>query len=212
VVCYHLTHFRLIKLREAIREGDIEAVKRHLAAGMDVNARDDNGWNSLHLAAENGHKEIAELLIEKGANVNAKDKYSRKTSRDWAIERGYTETADLLRKHGGKTTDELNAAKSIDDAAKYGLIEAVKKHLANGANVNTVVDGISGRTLLFLAAQWGHKEIVELLIAKGADVNAKSVVGEAPLDRAIRFNRAEITDLLRKHGGKTGEELKAEAK
>ena len=212
MVCYHLTHFRLIKLREAIREGDIEAVKRHLAAGMDVNARDDNGWNSLHLAAENGHKEIAELLIDKGANVNAKDKYFRKTSRDWAIERGYTETADLLRKHGGKTTDELNAAKSIDDAAKYGLIEAVKKHLANGANVNTVVDGISGRTLLFLAAQWGHKEIVELLIAKGADVNAKSVVGEAPLDRAIRFNRTEIADLLRKHGGKTGEELKAEGK
>ena len=109
MACYHLTHFRLIKLREAIREGDIEAVKRHLAAGMDVNARDDNGWNPLHLAAENGHKGIAELLIDKGANVNAKDKYFRKTSRDWAIERGYTETADLLRKHGGKTGAELKA-------------------------------------------------------------------------------------------------------
>ncbi len=212
MVCYRLTHFRLIKLREAIREGDIEAVKRHLAAGMDVNAKDDNGWNPLHLAAENGHKEIAELLISKSADVNAKDKYFRKTSRDWAIERGYTEIADLLRKHGGKTTDELNAAKSIDAAAKYGLIEAVKKHLANGANVNTIVDGISGRTLLFLAAQWGHKEIVELLIAKGADVNVKSVVGEAPLDRAIRFNRTEIAALLRKHGAKAGEKLKAEGK
>ena len=76
---------------------------------MDVNARDDNGWNPLHLAAENGHKEIAELLIKKGANVNAKDKHFRKTSRDWAIERGYTETADLLRKHGGKTGEELKA-------------------------------------------------------------------------------------------------------
>ncbi len=109
MVCYRLTHFRLIKLREAIREGDIEAVKRHLAAGMDVNAKDDNGWNPLHLAVENGHKEIAELLISKSADVNAKDKYFRKTSRDWAIERGYTEIADLLRKHGGKTGEELKA-------------------------------------------------------------------------------------------------------
>ena len=106
-----------------------------------------------------------------------------------------TEIADLLRKHGGKTTDELNAAKSIDAAAKYGLIEAVKKHLANGANVNTIVDGISGRTLLFLAAQWGHKEIVELLIAKGADVNAKDKNGRTPLDWAVNWNQAETADL-----------------
>ena len=108
MACYHLTHFRLIKLREAIREGDIEAVKRHLGADMDVNARDDNGWNPLHLAAENGHKEIAELLIAKGADVNAKNKYGD-TPLGLAISRKQTETADLLRKHGGKTSEELKA-------------------------------------------------------------------------------------------------------
>jgi len=51
-----------------------------------------------------------------------------------------------------------------------------------------------------------------------ADVNAKSVVGNTPLDDAIslnpnnRKNKAESADLLRKHGAKTGEELKAEGK
>ena len=59
---------------------------------------------------------------------------------------------------------------------------------------------------------FGHKEIAELLIAKGADVNAKSVHGDTPLDWAIRGKHAETADLLRKHGGKTGEELKAEGK
>ncbi|RTZ69639.1 MAG: hypothetical protein DSZ35_02165 [Verrucomicrobia bacterium] len=58
------------------------------------------------------------------------------------------------------------------------------------------------------AAEKGHKEIVELLIAKGADANAKDVNGKTPLDEA----KGEIADLLRKHGGKTGEELKAEGK
>ncbi|MDP6417437.1 MAG: ankyrin repeat domain-containing protein, partial [Gammaproteobacteria bacterium] len=66
-----------------------------------------------------------------------------------------------------------------------------------------------GRTPL-LSAAYGHKEIVELLINAGADVNAKDRHGITPLD-AARFNR-ETADLLRKHGGKTGEELKAEGK
>jgi len=55
--------------------------------------------------------------------------------------------------------------------------------------------------------------VAELLIAKGADVNAKmdvnaNVNGETPLDEAD----GETADLLRKHGGKTGEELKTEGK
>jgi ankyrin repeat protein len=54
----------------------------------------------------------------------------------------------------------------------------------------------------------GHKEIAELLIAAGADVNTKDDRGDTPLDWAD----GETADLLRKHGGKTGKELKAEGK
>ena len=61
---------------------------------------------------------------------------------------------------------------------------------------------------MYYAAIRGHKEIAELLITKGADVNAKDVDGETPLDWAS----GKMADLLRKHGGKTGEELKAEGK
>ena len=62
--------------------------------------------------------------------------------------------------------------------------------------------------LLHEAAYHGHKEIAELLIAAGADVNAKIENGGTPLDYAY----GETADLLRKHGGKTGAELKAEGK
>ena len=62
------------------------------------------------------------------------------------------------------------------------------------------------------AAVVDHKEIIKLLIAKGADVNAKGNNGETPLDRAILRNDGKTADLLRKHGGKTAEELKAEGK
>ena len=104
---------------------------------------------------------------------------------------------------------------SIHDAALDGNIEAVKQHLAAGTDVNA--KNISGWTPLHYAET---KEIVELLIAKGADVNAKNDGRRTPLDMVFiktknlhtKRGRSEIAELLRKHGAKTGEELKAEGK
>ena len=93
-----------ISIHEAAANGNIEAVKQHIAAGADVNAKDNWGWTPLHYAALKGHKEIAELLIAKGADMNAVGDLGR-TPLDLA----YAETADLLRKHGGKTGEELKA-------------------------------------------------------------------------------------------------------
>ena len=67
-------------------------------------------------------------------------------------------------------------------------------------------------TPLHETARSGRKEVVELLIANGADVNAKNRNGDTPLDYAITFKRTELADLLRKHGGKTGAELRVEGK
>ena len=69
-----------ISIHKAAGEGNIEVVKQHLAAGTDVNAKNDGGYTPLHYAAFNGHKEIAELLIAKGADVNAKDGIGGKTT------------------------------------------------------------------------------------------------------------------------------------
>ena len=74
---------------------------------------------------------------------------------------------------------------------------------------HTILKRGDGWTPLHKAAYEGYREIVELLIAKGANVNAKNKYGTTPLDMA---NDRETADLLRKHGGKTGEELKAEGK
>ena len=134
------------------------------------------------------------------------------------------ELADLLRKHGAKTGNELLAEESILGAAGVGDNKLVEKHLADGADVNE--KGNKGETPLHLAAT---KEVAELLIAKGAEVNEKDLDGETPLDWRIGMEffpafdptevnknakkvNDEITTLLRKHGGKTGDELRAEGK
>ena len=81
--------------------------------------------------------------------------------------------------------------------------------ITKGANVNA--KNPNGRTTLFNATVEGSKETAELLIAKGADVNAKAEGGETPLDWAIKNPPySETVGLLRKHGGKLGEGLKAE--
>ena len=54
---------------QAAFDGNIEAVKQHLAAGTDVNAKNERRWTPLHIAAVEGHKEITELLIAKGARL-----------------------------------------------------------------------------------------------------------------------------------------------
>ena len=63
-----------VDIWEAAKDGNIKAVKQHLAAGADVNAKDGGGWTLLLLAVAGGHKEIVELLIDNGADVNGKDK------------------------------------------------------------------------------------------------------------------------------------------
>ena len=90
-------------LLQALNRVDLEGIKDLLAKGADVNAKDDDGGTPLLIAVTLGNKEIAELLIANGADVNVKDKHGG-TPLDWAD----GEIAALLRKHGGKTGDELN--------------------------------------------------------------------------------------------------------
>ena len=138
--------------------------------------------------------------------MNAKGNIGE-TPLDWAIRGKHTEIADFLRKHGGKS----GAEDSIQVAASVGNIQAVKQHLAAGADVNAK-DELIGRTPLHEAASRGHKEIAELLISGGADVNARPKFGRTPLDLAISRKHPETSDLIRKNGGKTRKELKAEGK
>ena len=97
-----------ISIDDAARDGNIEAIKQHLAAGTDVNAKSEGGWTPLHGMAFTGQNEIAELLIANGADVNANNNDS-KTPLDLVTLDLLGSTRSLLRKHGGKTGEQLKA-------------------------------------------------------------------------------------------------------
>ena len=96
-----------ISIHEAVAIENTEAVKQHLDAGADVNAKVGVGKTPLHNAIRLGNTGIADLLIANGADVNAKfdDGINERTALDiaksWLWRR--SETASLLRKHGAKT-------------------------------------------------------------------------------------------------------------
>jgi ankyrin repeat protein len=70
-----------------------------ISHGANINAKTDRGSTPLHLAAEQGHKDIVKLLIDKGANINVKDVYGR-TPLDSAW--GRMDIIEMLKKHGAK--------------------------------------------------------------------------------------------------------------
>jgi ankyrin repeat protein len=204
-----------ISIHDAAEKGNIEVVKKHLADGVDMNAKDKHGGTPLHRAALGGDKEIVELLITRGADVNTKS-VSGGTALYVAVFNGRREITQLLIAKGADVNSKDNrGGTSLHSAAWHGHKEIAELLIAEGADVNSKGD-VNGGTPLHIAAFRDQKETAKLLIAKGADVNAKMVSGakkgNTPLDAANETENTDIADLLRKHGGKTGEELKAEGK
>ena len=108
------------------------------------------------------------------------------------------EIADFILKNGGKTSVWLRADESIHLAAEAGHIEAVKKHLASGADVNGKdKDELNdGFTPLHHAAYEGHKKLIEIIIASGANINAATAKRGTPLNTAVGMGLIDCVELL----------------
>ena len=152
---------------------------------------------SIHKAARTGNIEAVKQHIAAGTDVNTKSE-------------GFSTPLHQAAQFGRKEIAELLIAADADVNAS-----CIRRY-TRGNNVKEINNGI---TPLHKAAFGRHKETAQLLIAKGADVNAKNERGQTPVDYAERVNAFHSTErkketiaLLRKHGGKTGEELKAEGK
>ena len=187
-----------ISIHDAVRRGRIKAVKQHLAAGTDVNDS-RNGWTPLHYAA-GSQKEIAELLIDEGADMNARTQEGW-APLHWAVGNGYKENIELLIAKGADVNAKTKRGETpldwVEEEKHKEIVDLLRNH---GGKYSTI----------HFAAGGGNIETVKEFFAAGTNVNAKDKDGDTPLDVAILLEHPETIDLLRKHSGKTGEELKAE--
>jgi ankyrin repeat protein len=120
---------------------------------------------------------------------------SRKTR--WAFVLGAGAMLSLLSSCKNEAAKEPTAYSTIHAAAINGDLADVKRHLAQGADVNAKA---TGGTPLHYAASRGHKDIVEYLVSKGADVNAGNENGRRPLHYAAENGHGDVIEYLVSNG------------
>ena len=228
------------KLLSHVGRGNLAAVKKFLDQGGNVNLQDEPGMTPLHHAVNDdwkgSHLKMIKLLIDRGANVKAIDD-THHTPLHMASNK---ETAELLINAGADVNAKTRRTGEtlLFSAARGAAQGSPKSHqmyldlskllIANGADVNVKLKSGSmikdnkpyrektGETVLHqVARSYSEKhasEVCELLIANGAKVNELNDKGQTPIDEALANGRKKTAEFLRKHGGKTGEELKAEGK
>ncbi len=167
---------------------------------VNVNQRDDDTGNPpLIVAVEENQKEIVTLLLNHGADPNITDWTGKNTALDIAEQKNHIALIEILQKKGAR----YGSGSSFHLAAKNGDIVSVEEMLNKGHTLNEV-DAAKGWTALHYAVHYGQKHLVEYLIVRGVDVNAKDFLGKNnPIDVLALGNRGEIVRILVKAGAKS---------
>jgi ankyrin repeat protein len=204
------------EIHEMAAAGNMTRVETLLKANPELlSITDDYGKMPLHWAVINGHKDVAELLLEHGADINVKDKYREillnkevmQGSKDTAAtSNGISLTESAKAVIYGYFADYSSGYTPLHLTAIDGMKDMAEFLLARGAHVNVRTN--IGETPLHYAALHGHKDLVKLLLSNKAEVNAKSRNGGTPLDEAIMQNHMNIAELLRQQGGVIGNSKK----
>ena len=171
-------------------------VLRLLDCGSDFCKVYDNYYgHALQAAAEGGSLNVCRLLVEKGADVNARGGRFD-TALQAAADGGHASVAHFLLENGADPNAQGGiAATSLKAASLKGHIQIVRELLERGATVNTHIT--SGRTALHCAATHGHRDIVELLLEAGAEIDSReNGHGRTALSCAAWNGHSRVVDLL----------------
>ncbi|MBI3684751.1 MAG: ankyrin repeat domain-containing protein [Acidobacteria bacterium] len=174
--------FGITPLAAAASAGDTRVIRLLMDAGADVNAANLGGFTPLMSAVAMGNLDAVRLMLAKGAGVNAANTF------------------------GGKVRHGEIALKNLTPlmlAAPFGSPELVKTLLDAGAEIDAR-DSRGMTPLMFaVASETQDLRVVRLLLAKGADVHAKSELGESVLYWARKFSDSQVLRALETAGAKT---------
>jgi ankyrin repeat protein len=175
------------RIEDGVLENNINLVRKCLEKGVEVDLQSSHRVTLLYLAVTRNHKEIAELLISHGADVNKglNEEYGYNPLLAAAID-NHSELVKMLVDNGAKI--------GIHMAALQGNIDAVTTFLERQTfPINSNRNG--GKRPISLAARGGYLKIVELLLDNGAILDFLHP-SETPLYQAVDFNHLEVVDLL----------------
>ncbi|NWV12567.1 PP16A phosphatase, partial [Ptilonorhynchus violaceus] len=217
----------LTALHQCCIDDSLPVVSLLLDSGADVNSRDTELWTPLHAAATCGHLRLVQLLIQRGADLLAvnsdgnmpydlcEDEATLDCLESAMARQGITqeriedarsatersmlrEIRELLRAGADLDAPRGHGATLLHVAAANGYLEAAELLLEHRAGTDSRDE--DGWQPLHAAACWGQVQLVELLVAHGADLAAKSLLDETPLDVCGDEEvRAKLLELKHKH-------------
>jgi len=195
----------------AANRGKPEIVKLLLEYDADIEAKDKEGHTPLMHAVGSNHENTVAFLLDHNADVEAKNNAGRS-----AISLAFVMCDSgpqilwgafgLLLEHGAAITSNGSADSAIcQEAAKRGDINVMRYLLERrGLSIESKSESyhhelVQGLTPLSLAAIKGHKDMVEFLLERNANIEARDNDENTPLSWAARAFRATVVDLLLEH-------------
>ncbi len=182
-------------LAKACARGLVPVATRLLAVGASVDTANGYGRTPLSLVArESGNVELARMLIDRKADVNARDKFGD-TPLQLAAWRGFRPVVELLLDRGAVIpADNRSRNQLLGQAAQNALESLFTKLLDVGVSPPAAVPG--RRSLLHDAAAGGSVRILERLLAATPDINQADGDGWTPLHDAAFMARHDATSFL----------------
>ncbi len=208
LLSFNLSAMETNDLHSAISKDDITTVERIIKRPdikLTINKQNQRGLTPLGFAAKKNSPEIIGLLVEGGADLEAKNAGDF-TALGLATRGGHKATTEALLKKGAKANVQSASTKitPLHEAAKDGYLEIVELLINQKdglkANVNATTTDLI--TPLHYAAEKGHPEVVKSLIGMGSDPNAKDTKGNTPLILSARWGNgksAEVAQVLLEH-------------
>nr|XP_054394229.1 ankyrin repeat domain-containing protein 27 isoform X4 [Pongo abelii] len=149
-------------------------------------SRDDRGHTPLHVAALCGQASLIDLLVSKGAVVNATD-YHGATPLHLACQKGYQSvTLLLLHYKASAEVQDNNGNTPLHLACTYGHEDCVKALVYYDVeSCRLDIGNEKGDTPLHIAARWGYQAIIETLLQNGASPEIQNRLKETPLKCAL---------------------------
>ncbi|MEO5365574.1 MAG: ankyrin repeat domain-containing protein [Magnetococcus sp. WYHC-3] len=202
-----------LQLRRFAMTGQLRGVKSMIEKGaIPVDAPSRNGMTPLMWAAQEGHGEVVEYLIAKGANVNAQHLDGVGGALLYAIEGLHAPVVKILLDHGANPHATESAGQTMlvklaglnledrHDRQRQMLI--VNELISHGARINET--DFKGRSPLMLAALRNNATLVALLVTKGADVNLEDRSGNTALMVAAKAGWEHIVHQFIANGALMG--------
>lgn len=169
------------RLVEAVQAGDAKAVASALSQGANPSmvVADFSDPTVLHLAVMHGHLRIVKLLLNRGADVEATDRFGL-TPLHYAAAAAADVTQVLIDAGANPDQTDIEGNAPIHYAATNGLVEVLKVLVKGGAGINALDRG--GDAALHQAAENGHIEAVKVLLELGADASIEDEGGQTALE------------------------------